>query len=410
MTLVLDRNWAGTSGSSYANADDADFDIVAGTAPTYQDSAHLGVKCLRFPVAAQGIIGETTFTGSTVRTISRIWRLSALPAQNGEVVQVRSSGGRGPGILITTAGKLIMANVNGSSVKTSTGTIPVGTEFRIRFTVNGTALTIEWFADTTSTTPVETMTGTSSGAVTMVTVRDGHLTVGGLGAGSYLEVSWPRDESTTTDPGPRTYPKTASGGSALTPTAPTLAGGGRKLSRGGTGLASSTPTTTGGGRKVGGGGSALAASDSTSGAGSKVGAGGSQLAPVSPMLFALGHKLTRGASQIDAEPTLFSGGRKVGQGGSSIETSDPATQGGGGRAARGGSVISAAGLVSGGTGAKKGVGGSVLVAVVQTEGGGYNASASSSLVVESVRFAPPELRGRARFAPPELRGDASWKP
>ena len=148
-----------------------------------------------------------------MRTFSRIWKITggAPTATQCEVLQVRVGASRGVGLAIRATGLVRILNNDGStSMGNTTATLPLNTEFRVTWTINGTSVSFAFYPDTTSTTPTQTIGPfTSSGQGAMTQERDGFITTTGLGAGIELHVSWPKDESTTTDPGPRDYDSVA---------------------------------------------------------------------------------------------------------------------------------------------------------------------------------------------------------
>lgn len=208
MAVVMQDKFTGTVGASFTG--DSVYSNVAGTPPTYQAAAN-GLTALRFPAAAQSIIGES-FTATTVRTFSRVYKLSAAPTANVEVLQTRSAAARGPTLSFSSANHLrIVTGTAAVFLVTGTANLPIGTEFRVTFTVNGAALTATVFADTTTTTPLETISGTDpNGVTTMVSARDGFMAATGAGTGVTMDLTWPMDADNTTDPGPRAYSTLAS--------------------------------------------------------------------------------------------------------------------------------------------------------------------------------------------------------
>ncbi len=211
MAVVLDNNFVDVAGTSFVSS--GAYSNVAGTPPLYADTANPGVSALQFPAAQQSIVGATITGSPTVRTFSRIWKITggAPTATQCEVLQVRVGAARGVGLAIRSTGLVRILNNDGStSMGTTTSTVPIGTEFRVTWTINGTAVTFAFYPDTTSTTPTQTIGPfTSSGQGAMTQERDGFITNTGLGAGIELHISWPKDESTTTDPGPRDYDSAA---------------------------------------------------------------------------------------------------------------------------------------------------------------------------------------------------------
>ena len=203
-TIVMQDDFTGTTSSTFIN--DSTYANLAGTPPTYVRNSHNG-KSLRFVSGGQGIVEETFSSTTAKRIFSRIYRVPSLPTATAEVAQVRVGLSRGPAVAFVAGGQVRLLRTDGSSAITSANTIPVNTDFRLTFTVDPTALTITcaFFADTSSTTPVETINSSIPASIGMTAFRDGIVSAGALGTNVWLDVSWPID-TTDTDPGPRVYP------------------------------------------------------------------------------------------------------------------------------------------------------------------------------------------------------------
>ena len=204
MAIVMEDNFQGTAGNAFTG--DGTYSVVTGS-PVYASTSHPAVKGVRCPAAAQTVISYAVSGTPTVRTESRICKISGTVTAICEILQLRPSSGRGLGLRITATGKLQLLDPNGSTpIFTSTNSVPQnGTEFRIRLTQNGTSVSAAFWANITDTTPVETISGTATVATSIVTVRDGMQTTGGMGAGITYDVIWPIATDNTTDPGPRSY-------------------------------------------------------------------------------------------------------------------------------------------------------------------------------------------------------------
>ena len=209
MAIVLDVNFSGTAGSTFSG--NAVFSPLLGT-QTIRDTDHSTVKALRFPAASQSVVQASISGTPTVRTLSRIGKISALPTATSEILQVRSTSARGAGLQVlgTTGneGKLRIVDPNGTALTgagTSSGTVPIGVEFRYTLAISGTTVTATAYTDTSGTTVAATCTATVSATTAMALERDGLLTAGGFGAGITFDMSWPKDSDNTTDPGPRNY-------------------------------------------------------------------------------------------------------------------------------------------------------------------------------------------------------------
>lgn len=209
MAIVLDHNFSGVTGSTFGG--NAVFSVLLG-AQTIQDTAHAAVKALRFAAGTQSIVQAVISGGPTTRTLSRICKITGTPTASSEVLQVRSSSVRGAGLQVLgtsgNVGKLRIVDPNGTALTgagTSSGTVPIGTEFRLTLAIAGTTVTATAYTDTSGTTVAATCTATVSASTAMAFERDGLLTAGGFGAGVSWDMSWPQDSDTTTDPGPRNY-------------------------------------------------------------------------------------------------------------------------------------------------------------------------------------------------------------
>jgi hypothetical protein len=200
-TIVMSDDFVGAIATAFVG--DSIYLNLAGQSPAFAFNG-AGGKALRFSAAQQGIV-QQLFTSTQKRVFDRIWRLSAAATKDCEVVQVRIGGGRGPACVLTSGNKLRLLKTDGSASNTSTVSMPVGVDFRVCWTVDGTTLKAEIYADTTSTTPLETVTGVIPAAIDMTAGRDGIISAGGLGDGVTFDVSWPVDTSDI-NPGPRTYP------------------------------------------------------------------------------------------------------------------------------------------------------------------------------------------------------------
>jgi hypothetical protein len=214
MSVALDWQFTGTAGAAFTG--DSAFSLVVGS-PTYA-AASYGKTGVHFPAAAQGVIQEVTTFSTTTRTVSRIHKISGPPLANAEILQFRVGAARGPGMGYTTTGVPIFFKTNSTAQTSTIGAVPIdGTEFRVDYTTDVGQLTITVYPTATSTTPIGTQTLADSTTSTVTTVRDGFTAAAAFGAGVTLDVSWPRDETTATSPGPRSYstayvPTTDSGG------------------------------------------------------------------------------------------------------------------------------------------------------------------------------------------------------
>lgn len=197
MSLVLDRNFVGTVGAAFS---DAAYTISAGS-PVFGPS-HYGVGA-RFPAGVQAHITES-FTGTTgPRVFSRIVKFSGLPSAQVSFWTARTSGGRHAVAGLRTDGKIqLVSGANGAINASSTNTLPIGTEFRIVFTVNGTAFSAAVYPNLTSTTPTETVSITLPAAQTMVAAREGATDAAPTGCD--ITIAWPQDDNAS-DPGLRKY-------------------------------------------------------------------------------------------------------------------------------------------------------------------------------------------------------------
>lgn len=214
MSLALDWQFTGTAGAAFTG--DTDYTVVVGS-PTYATAAY-GKTAVHFPAAAQTVITEATAFSTTTRFFSVIHKISGVIGANQEVLQTRVGTGRGPGMGFSTTGAPLFFKTSAASQSSTIGAAPVdGTEFRTEFLVDNGSLTITLYPTATSTTPIGTQTIADSTTSTITNVRHGFTSSAGFGAGVTLDVSWPRDETTTTSPGARSYlvetlPTTDSGG------------------------------------------------------------------------------------------------------------------------------------------------------------------------------------------------------
>lgn len=210
MAIVLDHNFSGVAGSTFAG--NAVFAVLLGT-QTVQDSARAAVKALRFAAGTQSVVQAAISGGPTTRTMSRIGKISAAPTATSEILQVRSSSARGAGLQVLGSagniGKLRIVDPNGTALTgggTSSGTVPIGSEFRYSLSIAGTSVVaVAWTDTSAGATIVATCSATVSASTAMAFERDGLLTSGGFGAGVSFDMSWPQDSDSTTDPGPRNY-------------------------------------------------------------------------------------------------------------------------------------------------------------------------------------------------------------
>ena len=196
MATVMTDNFGGTLSSSFAG--DAVYSNVAGTAPTYVADASYG-QALQCPAASQSIIAET-FSGTTERIFDRIYQLSGAATTAGVVFDVRTSSSIAKG-LFTASNKLQLQTGAGVTLATSTNSLPTGAKFRVVYTINGTVWKADLYANDTTVTILETITGTIS-STSVTAARDGFSTATGVGTGVTLNMAWPEDGDTTV-PGPR---------------------------------------------------------------------------------------------------------------------------------------------------------------------------------------------------------------
>lgn len=196
MSLQLDKQFSGVDGATFTA--DADYATVSGT-PTFVACSY--GQGLRFSSGASGYVQHLFTGGATTgpRYFSRIYKLSAYATNDTEVWQVRSSSGRGCGAqILGNDGRLRIINAAGGILATSTAGVPVGTEFRVVFYVNGTTFTATIYPNITSRTPTQVL----SGSITSQSIdrtRDGRFTAA---SGGTLDFIWPQDDNAS-DPGPR---------------------------------------------------------------------------------------------------------------------------------------------------------------------------------------------------------------
>lgn len=203
MAIVMDNNFKGTIGAAFSG--DALYSVVTGS-PIYSATSHPAVQGVRCPAAAQTVISYPVSGTPTVRTESRICKVSGTVTATAEIIQFRPASGRGIGLQILSTGKIRIVDTASTAVATGTVNVPMdGTEFRVELTINGTACTAKFWANITDTTAADTISGTAAASVSVVTVRDGLQTAGGLGAGITYDVIWPQATDNTTSPGPRSY-------------------------------------------------------------------------------------------------------------------------------------------------------------------------------------------------------------
>lgn len=203
MATVLEQNFTDTAGVAFTG--EGVFSNVAGTAPTYADTPNLGVSALVFPAATQSIIGTTAYTGTSIRTFSRLMKISAAATATCTVVQARVGAAAGPVLQMTNTNRFRLVKADNTSANTGTVAIPTNTWFRVDWTLNGTAMSVTFYADTTTTIPLETVSGTNSTTSLVTAERDGLITVGGLGTGVVYSMAWPMDTDDTVGPGPRNF-------------------------------------------------------------------------------------------------------------------------------------------------------------------------------------------------------------
>lgn len=199
MTVAMSNNFNGVAGQPFTG--DAVYTVVAGSGTFV--ASHYGVG-VRGAAGGQMALQES-FTASTVRVFSRIYRLSAAPGGTGSnVFQVRTGGGASPShtATINADGRLRINNSAGTVLATSTNPVPFNTEFRVVYTINGTLFSAAIYPDISSTTPTQTLTGTIT-STSIDAARDGVLTSNGMPNATF-DLIWPVDD-TSTDPGLRKY-------------------------------------------------------------------------------------------------------------------------------------------------------------------------------------------------------------
>lgn len=199
MSVVMSDNFVGSVGQPFTG--DAVYSVVAGNGTFVASHYGVGVRG-----AAGGQMAlQQTFTATTVRVFSRIYRLSAAPGGSGSnVFQVRTASGATPShtATINADGRLRINNSSGTVLATSTNPVPFGTEFRVVYTLNGTLFSAAIYPDISSTTATQTLSGTIT-STSMDAARDGVLTSGGMPNATF-DLIWPVDDNAT-DPGLRKY-------------------------------------------------------------------------------------------------------------------------------------------------------------------------------------------------------------
>jgi hypothetical protein len=197
MTVVMSDNFVGIAGQAFTG--DSVYSPTG--SPVFVASHYgVGVKC---PATTQTFISEATFTGTSKRIFSRIYKLHGTPTSgNVTIFQPRTSAATAAQGQVDTAGKLRIYDSTSTITAVSTAALPQDTEFRVVYTINGTSFTAAIYPDISSTTPTQTLSITLGISVTMVTVRDGIITA--ATAGLDVTIVWPVDDDTA-DPGLRVY-------------------------------------------------------------------------------------------------------------------------------------------------------------------------------------------------------------
>lgn len=201
MSLVMDNNFLGAPGDSFAG--DAVYSFVVGSSASLVAS-HYGVA-LRFPAATQRIVQESFTSVTGPRVFSRIYRINGTPTATSDILQLRATaGGAAHKAQIGSTGRLSVVSSTGSQ-SLSAAALPVGTEFRVVYTVNaaGTLFSAAIYPNITSTTPTETISVATT-ATAINALREGFITATGLGSGVTLDLAWPQDDNAS-DPGLRKY-------------------------------------------------------------------------------------------------------------------------------------------------------------------------------------------------------------
>lgn len=196
MAVVLSTNFTGEPGTSFLG--EGPFIVTRSVGLV---AAHYGTA-VRF-------IGDSgwltySFPSTTKRVFSRIYKISGAPSVNSQIFQVRSDSAALSSVSIRTTGQLAVHSGGslGTVAAITTDPVPIGSEFRVVYTHDGSAFTVDVYPDRASTVPQQTIVGTvASGAFT--TARDGNPTAGGL-EGVTLDMSWPMDDNSS-DPGTRRY-------------------------------------------------------------------------------------------------------------------------------------------------------------------------------------------------------------
>jgi hypothetical protein len=159
-TTITTGNSGGTSGNA--------FDVVqigASATDAYDNTraAHGSLSCkIATPAGATTSYNSwTTSMGSQSQVWFRLYLyFTANPPANHRVLQLLSGGSAAAGVIVASNGKLLVVNAAGSSVTTSTATIPLNAWFRIEGFVIGSATVgqteLKLFTSADSTTPAET--------------------------------------------------------------------------------------------------------------------------------------------------------------------------------------------------------------------------------------------------------------
>lgn len=201
MSISMSDNFVGTPGAAFTG--DSVYSIVAGAGVFASSHYGVGVRC----PAGGSLVMQESFTATTTRVFSRIYKLSGIPggSTGSNIFQVRTSpSGASPShtAAIAIDGRLRITSGSGTVLGTSTAVLPIGVEFRVVYTISGTTFSAAIYPDITSTTPTQTLSGTIT-SVSIDRARDGVLTAGGLPT-STLDIIWPVDD-TAVDPGLRKY-------------------------------------------------------------------------------------------------------------------------------------------------------------------------------------------------------------
>lgn len=198
MAIVMSKNFGGTIGQAYTG------DEVFSAAGTPSVVAGPYGKAVRIPAGTQTWLGQASFTGTTARVFSRIYRLSAAPTTRGQIFTIRTASASVAMACINTAGKLEVAGTSKNSpLKAATTALPLNTWFRVVYILNGTSWQAVIYPDTSSTTPAETISGTITSASATLTREGPYDVVTGM-PGADLDIAWPVDDDSG-DPGLRVY-------------------------------------------------------------------------------------------------------------------------------------------------------------------------------------------------------------